>query len=373
MSTIAEKLTQLNTIKQNQKTYLGTSENDFSKYLGLFKDKIEEVLVNAQQLYFKNPNSTDATFKLYKKSLNQSIQYSLDYGKTWTELADQTPVTIPGNGGICLIRGKLSGDNYNNNWTTFYIRDYNLECHGNIMYLYDYENPYNTTLTYAYAFRCLFENCSKLLTAPTLPATTLSAACYQQMFKGCTSLTTAPTLPATKSTNACYFQMFIGCTSLTTAPELPATTLVKDCYHSMFQDCTSLTTAPTTLPATTLTVNCYRQMFQECKALTTAPELPATKLEQNCYRGMFQQCTSLTTAPELKAATLADYSCRSMFYLCSSLNYVKCLATNISATECTYLWLDGVAESGTFVKDSSMSSWTTGPDGIPAGWTVQNA
>lgn len=47
MSTIAEKLTQLNTIKQNQKTYLGTSENDFSKYLGLFQDKIEEVLINA--------------------------------------------------------------------------------------------------------------------------------------------------------------------------------------------------------------------------------------------------------------------------------------------------------------------------------------
>lgn len=293
MSTIAEKLTQLNTIKQNQKTYLGTSENDFSKYLGLFKDKIEEVLINAQQLYFKNPNSTDATFKLNSKSSHQSVQYSLDYGKTWTELANQTPITIPGNGGICLIRGKLSGDNFDS-YTTFYIRDYNLECHGNIMNLYNYENPYNTTLTYVYAFRRLFYNCSKLLTAPTLPATTLS--------------------------NSCYFTMFQGCTSLTTAPELPATTLA-----------------------------------------------------QNCYRGMFQQCTSLTSAPELKAKTLANYCYRSMFYLCSSLNYVKCLATNISATECTLSWLDGVAESGTFVKDSTMSSWTTGANGIPANWTVQNA
>ena len=294
MSTIAEKLTQLNTIKQNQKTYLGTSENDFSKYLGLFKDKIEEVLVNAQQLYFKNPNSTDATFKLNSKSSNQSVQYSLDYGKTWTELANQTPITIPGNGGICLIRGKLSGNNSGSNNTKFYIRDYNLECHGNIMNLYNYENPYNTTLTYTYAFRSLFENCQTLLTAPTLPATTLS--------------------------DACYFSMFNGCTSLTTAPELPATTLV-----------------------------------------------------QNCYRGMFQQCKSLTSAPELKAATLPNYCYRSMFYLCSSLNYVKCLATNISATECTIHWLDGVAESGTFVKASSMSSWNTGTSGIPAGWTVENA
>lgn len=319
MSTIAEKLTQLNTIKQNQKTYLGTSENDFSKYLGLFKDKIEEVLVNAQQLYFKNPNSTDATFKLTSKSSHQSVQYSLDYGKTWTELENQTPITIPGNGGICLIRGKLSGDKYDD-YTIFYIRDYNLECHGNIMNLYDYENPYNTTLTYVYAFRRLFYNCSTLLTAPTLPATTLTSGCYQQMFQGCTSLTTAPALPATTLSNACYFTMFQGCNSL-----------------------------------------------------TTAPELPATKLAQNCYRGMFQQCTSLTSAPELKAATLSNYCYRSMFYLCSSLNYVKCLATNISATECTLNWLDGVAKSGTFVKASSMTSWTTGANGIPTNWTVQNA
>lgn len=292
MSTIAEKLTQLNTIKQNQKTYLGTSENDFSKYLGLFKDKIEEVLVNAQQLYFKNPNSTDATFKLNNKSSNQSVQYSLDYGKTWAELDAGIDVTIPGNE-ICLIRGKLSGDNYEN-FTTFYIRDYNLECHGNIMNLYNYENPYNTTLTYVNAFRRLFYNCSGLLTAPTLPATTLS--------------------------NSCYFTMFQGCTSLTTAPELPATTLA-----------------------------------------------------QNCYRGMFQQCKSLTSAPELKAATLPNYCYRAMFYLCSSLNYVKCLATNISATECTFSWLDGVASTGTFVKAASMTGWTTGANGIPTNWTVQNA
>ena len=293
MSTIAEKLTQLNTIKQNQKTYLGTSENDFSKYLGLFKDKIEEVLINAQQLYLKNPNSTDATFKLNSKSSNQSVQYSLDYGKTWTELDSQTPITIPGNG-ICMLRGKLSGNNSGSNYTKFYIRDYNLECHGNIMNLYNYENPYNTTLTYTYAFVSMFEQCTGLLSAPSLPATTIA-------------------------------------------------------------------------------VNCYRQMFKECNALTVAPELPATTLALNCQRGMFQQCTSLTSAPELKAKTLAKYCYRSMFYRCSSLNYVKCLATNISETECTFSWLDGVAKSGTFVKDSSMSSWTTGANGIPTNWTVQNA
>ena len=51
---------------------------------------------------------------------------------------------------------------------------------------------------------------------------------------------TAPVLPATTLTEACYELMFIGCTSLTTAPVLPATTLVQECYQWMFADCSSL-------------------------------------------------------------------------------------------------------------------------------------
>ena len=38
----------------------------------------------------------------------------------------------------------------------------------------------------------------------------------------------------------CYSNMFQGCTALTQAPSLPATTLELGCYTSMFQGCTSL-------------------------------------------------------------------------------------------------------------------------------------
>ena len=127
---------------------------------------------------------------------------------------------------------------------------------------------------------------------------------------------------------------------------LPATTLTDWCYGNMFRGCTSLTTAPSVLPATTLAKSCYRNMFSDCAGLTVAPVLPATTVQQFCYNQMFQGCTSL--------------------------NYVKCLATNISATNCTKDWVDGVAATGTFVKAASMSSWTTGNNGIPNGWTVQN-
>ena len=40
--------------------------------------------------------------------------------------------------------------------------------------------------------------------------------------------------------NTCYFNMFQGCTALTQAPSLPATTLANSCYEAMFQGCASL-------------------------------------------------------------------------------------------------------------------------------------
>ena len=143
-----------------------------------------------------------------------------------------------------------------------------------------------------------------------------------------------------------YASMFDGCELLTSVPALPATALAEYCYSYMFNGCTSLTTAPV-LPVTTLAEGCYYEMFRGCTSLTTAPELPATTLATQCYNGMFQGCTSL--------------------------NYIKCLATDISADDCTNEWVYGVASTGTFVKDASMSDWKTGINGIPTNWTVQDA
>ena len=247
-------------------------------------------------------------------------------------------------------------------------------------------------------YMAMFEGCTKLTTAPALPATTLASGCYNHMFGDCTSLTTAPVLPATVMQNQCYYQMFANCTSLTTAPALNSTTLETSCYESMFANCTKLTTAPA-LPATTLVSGCYqsmfagctslttapvlpamaiptqayRSMFASCTSLTTAPALPATTLRSDCYGFMFVDCTSLTTAPVLPATTLDSYCYEYMFNGCSHLNYIKCLATNIRAMGCTSNWVDGVSSSGTFVKASSMSNWTSGINGIPNNWAIQNA
>ena len=218
----------------------------------------------------------------------------------------------------------------------------------------------------------MFKGCTSLATAPELPATTLASYCYKNMFNGCTSLATALALPATTLAYECYYAMFYGCTSLATAPALPATTLAEGCYNGMFLGCTSLTAAPE-LSAMTLATQCYQQMFNECTSLATAPALPATTLASWCYYGMFRNCKELTTAPELPA-TILKYTCyKQMFKGCTKLNSVTCLATDISAEDCTADWLSGVAATGTFTKAASMTGWTVdSASGIPTGWTVES-
>ncbi len=217
----------------------------------------------------------------------------------------------------------------------------------------------------------MFKGCTSLATAPELPATTLASYCYKNMFNGCTSLATALALPATTLANECYYAMFYGCKSLATAPALPATTLAEGCYNGMFLGCTSLTAAPE-LSAMTLATECYQQMFDECTSLATAPALPATTLARWCYYGMFRNCKELTTAPELPA-TILKYTCyKQMFKGCTKLNSVTCLATDISAEDCTADWLSSVAATGTFTQAAGMTDWTiNSASGIPDGWVVK--
>ena len=196
---------------------------------------------------------------------------------------------------------------------------------------------------------------------------------YYCMFKDCVNLLTPPVMTATTLTgNFCYEGMFSGCTSLEMTPVLPATALTQGCYRFMFSECHSLT-GVTSLPATTLPAMCYHSMFVNCQSLETAPALPATSLSPQCYMNMFSGCENLVSAPELNALTLDDYSYRMMFFGCSSLDTVKCLATDISATDATYKWLEGASQTGTFIKNPNMNYWSSGESGIPTGWTVQDA
>ena len=156
---------------------------------------------------------------------------------------------------------------------------------------------------------------------------------------------------------------------------LPATTLADYCYQYMFDKCSSLVAGPKQLPALTLTKNCYEHMFSYCPNLISVPLLPATTLAAYCYYCMFSNCTSLTRAPELPATTLTNKNCcyNYMFRGCTNLNYIKAMFTTTPTSTYTNDWVDGVSQTGTFVKNASATWTNTGIDAIPTGWTVQTA
>ena len=198
----------------------------------------------------------------------------------------------------------------------------NAECYvyGNVMSLISSDGFSNLReLTKSYTFTYLFLDNTKIKSHPekriVLPATKLTEDCYKGMFKGCRALTTPPKLPAMELAVACYSEMFSYCSGLTSAPELPATTLKNDCYNSM---------------------------FYYCRNLTKSPILPAPKLADRCYYQLFADC-----GEEFKEVT--------------------CLATDISASNCTAYWLRGVSSTGTFYK--ATNAWSVGVNGIPSGWT----
>ena len=256
-----------------------------------------------------------------------TISYSINDGE-WTEITSSTAGTSFNVSAGDEVRFKGNNTAYatsTSNYNAFCGSTATFSAEGNIMSLINGDSFSNsTTIENEYAFYELFM-LTKIVNAQNL------------------------ILPAATLTWSCYDKMFWGCTSLTTAPELPATTLAGRCYEYMFSGCTSLTTGPSVLPATTLTNYCYNRMFYGCTSLTTAPVLSATTLEANCYNAMFQGCTRL--------------------------NNITCLATDKSASNCTKNWVSGVASSGTFYKNPSMttSNWGSGVSAIPSNWTVQDA
>ena len=293
--------------------------------------KVElETLMTETPLTFEAVEAGTITVNLDEGATLEAIQYKLNDAEwtdvTWGEAIDldaHDVISFRGDNGTCYIN-----DDDLEIWAGFHFECSNpCYVYGNMMSLIDEDDfATNTTLTEPFTFFHLFQTSdgepnNTILNHPTkdivLPATTLTANCYDGLFDGCSGITRAPELPATTLADWCYCDMFSG-TAITTAPALPATTLAEACYADMFMN---------------------------CENLTTAPELPATVLAEGCYSSMFAGCTSL--------------------------NYVKCLATDISADYCTVGWMYDVAPTGTFVKAAGMTGWTIGENGIPDGWTVE--
>ena len=361
------------------------NKHDYSKDYLTF-EALEDGTIKFQYNNLREDADDDELYELFTEGIdidNNYIEYSTDNGNSWIKLTQvnwDSATIVVSKGDKVLARGVnntfyVSANSYVNTFS-FLQGTSHVKVYGNIKTIYGEQELEPSCFSQLFS-RWNMSNKSELLVNAqylVLPYTKLVNSCYEYMFQFCTSLTTAPELPATTLANGCYNSMFHGCTSLTKVPELPATTLADNCYQDMFNGCTSLVKL-SHLPATILANNCYLRMFAFCTSLTTVPSdlLSATTLTYGCYYSMFQGCTSLTTAPVLPATTLAQSCYNSMFGGCTSLNYIKAMFTTTPSTTYTGSWVDGVAASGTFVKNSAAQWNVTGNNGIPSGWTVETS
>jgi len=267
----------------------------------------------------------NVSFTLYGGTAGNTFQYSVDNGSTWSNVSIGQTTSAINNGEKMLF--KASGLTINSELGIGTIRpSSSASVEGNIM-----------------------------------------SVAYGDDFSGQTSI----------SANFQFRKLFSGATNITSAENfvLPATAVTKQCYSQMFDHCNGLVTPPQKIGDSAMTFNgdyCFSDMFSNCTSMTTAPELPATTLGLQCYWYMMQGCTSLTTSPTLPAATVPKQAYSGMFNGCSNLNSITCLATSLGSNA-TQNWVSNVASSGTFTKNSSMSRWPSGVNGIPSNWTVVDA
>lgn len=149
-------------------------------------------------------------------------------------------------------------------------------------------------------------------------------------------------------------------------------------FRGFFTNCTGLTDAENLiLPAPVCTRECYRNMFAATRISTAVPKLPAMTLARACYTNMFIGCNTLETAPDLPAPTLVQDCYSGMLYMQSgkTLRYIKCLATNLSASGAltNFHHSSNISPTGVFVKYPGATWASGGTSGIPNGWTIIEA
>lgn len=142
-----------------------------------------------------NPFSISAA-----KNWDGKLEYTNGSGwKTW----DGNEITSGENGNnYCIyLRGtgnsKITGTPSSSaKWSLIGV---NIACNGDIDFLLDYATVKNGNhpAMANYCYRSMFQGCTSLTSAPSLPATTLANSCYRSMFSGCKKIKLSATASGT--------------------------------------------------------------------------------------------------------------------------------------------------------------------------------
>lgn len=169
-------------------------------------------------------------------------------------------------------------------------------------------------------------------------------------------ITTAPELPATKLSASCYQNLFSGCSYLTTpVPELLAMDVPQQAYAGMYQSCTALTAA-TPLPATKVSMGTYQNMYYGCSSITEFGDLPARNVASNTYGYMFYNCTSLRKVGVIAMTGNTSYATGQMFTNCTSLEEIEFSATT-PPTINSQIWNNMKSDCKIYVPDESVDAY----------------
>lgn len=168
-----------------------------------------------------------------------SLEYSLDR-INWLPFTSSDTISLD-VGEVAYFRGNNSATATNTSTYMIFVMTGKLQGGGNIMSLLHGGNFEGKLSLPNMALLRLFYNCTALVSAPKLPATSLGSYAYQELFRGCTNLLTAPELPAPKlSYTHSYRGMFRSCSKLQIAPKLKASPIADHSYQEMFYDCSML-------------------------------------------------------------------------------------------------------------------------------------
>ena len=143
-------------------------------------------------------------------------------------------------------------------------------------------------------------------------------------------------------------------------------------FFGLFYGCTKLIYADELILPTKLDfTHCFYRLFRNCSNLLTSPNLfEIDASPRNTFHEMFYSCSKLISEILINSTKPGIQSCQTMLYDCRQLNYIKMLATDISANNCLLNWVQGVSATGIFVKNINATWTTTGNSGVPTNWTV---
>lgn len=281
------------------------------KTLYLANNEVEELYINGSKVWGKSSEVGPFTIEArvanvtigssrYGSPSARDLEYSVDGGTTWnTFTLGSTTVTLANAGDKMMLRGTNStiANTWQNYWKLTFSND--VDVYGNLNSLLG-----GSEETLGGSFYGLFDGQTHLIDASglVLPWTTIASiatsdcAAFEAMFRNCSGLVSAPDLPATTVDSWCYNHMFSGCSSLEDAPTIYAVDLAEASLYFAFDGCSSLTGEVSfpnlhTANAYQAMERCFRYAGMEVVSMPNLTSAQAT----NAMTGIFEACPNLTT------------------------------------------------------------------------------